>query len=286
MASPLNKLYHNPKTRVLALFSTLSLTILLPLLPRGHIMTLDLAFAPTIPSPQTVTSSYLFRLLLHGANKLLPSDVIEKLLFFSILLLASYGMYALVQSLKTRALPSAAYFSALLYTVNPYTYSRFMAGQYSVLLGYALLPFFAQAFLRTIRNPTTRNALKLGGWATLIGIVSIHTLGLIAVLLVLGGALVTKQYQRQPGRLKQHYKATALGIGVMLLASSYWLVPLLAGRGTTAQTIQSFGATDTTAFATAGGNLIGKVGNIIRLQGFWAEDRGLFLLPQDHMPAC
>lgn len=285
MASTLKQLYNNQKARVIALFSLLSLTILLPLLPRGHIMTLDMAFSPTMPSPQTVTSSYLFRLLLHGTNKLIPSDIIEKLLFLSIFVLASYGMYILVQSLKTRALPSAAYLSALFYAVNPYTYSRFMAGQYSVLLGYALLPFFAQAFLRVTKNPTTQNALKLGGWATVIGIVSIHTLGLIALLFATGSALLAKQHQHQTARLKQHYKALFLGVGVMLLASSYWLVPLLAGQGTTAQTIQSFGATDTTAFATAGGNLIGKAANIIRLQGFWAEDRGLFLLPQDYMPA-
>jgi hypothetical protein len=273
------------KHKAALLFGALVLTVMAPLLRGGHILTLDMAFGPHIPQPQTITSSYLFRWLLYGLNQLLPSDIIEKVLLCSIIFLSSYGMFCLVRFLTARTQLMAAYVSGLAYAINPYTYSRFMAGQYSVLLGYALIPFFCKALLELIDTPSTKKALWLAGWITVIGIVSIHTLGLIAIVTVVGCGLAAKRYNSQKQHRKKVAQSMALTASVVVIASSYWLLPLLFSRGSTAQTIRSFSSSDTAAFATAGDSSVGKFANIIRLQGFWAEARGLYLLPQDQLPA-
>lgn len=72
-----------------------------------------------------------------------------------------------------------------------------------------------------------------------------------------------------------------LGLAIFVVASSYWLVPLVLGYGNTASVINGFGSGDQRAFATVGDGTIGRLGNVLRLQGFWAEGQNLYLLPQD-----
>jgi len=279
------KMTHHPHIRIAASYTALALLIMLPMLRPGHILTLDMAFTPHLPMPEVVSSSYLFRVLLHTLNAVVPATILEKLLLFTILIVSGYGMHRLIQYLRLdKPVAASAYLAGFLYTVNPYTYDRFMAGQYSVLLGYALLPIFCKAYLRLLAKPTQSHALKLAGWTVLISIVSIHTLGLVAVIGIVAGGLSFWRYRQKSSYKRQLLKSLAVTAGVFVLASCYWLVPLLFGQGPTATTIQSFGSGDTAAFATVGSNPLAKAANVVRLQGFWAEDRGLFLLPQDQMP--
>lgn len=275
----------NPKAKQVGVYALLAVAILLPLLKPGYILTLDMVFTPRLPIPDTVTSSYLFRVLLHVLDLLLPADLIQKLMLFTILVVSGFGMHRFMLYTRLDTPPVVAYLAGFLYMVNPYTYSRFMAGQYSVLLGYALLPLLCRAFLRLLATPTTSSSLKLAGWIVLISVVSIHTMGLVAVLVLVGAGLQLWRKRQQKPQLIKFAKSLLVAGGAVFLASSYWLVPLLAGQGKTADTIQSFSTGDQNAFATAGGNIIGKIANIVRLQGFWAEGRGLFLLPQDNVPA-
>src|SRR6185369_15302574 len=159
----------------LAVYAGVALLLLLPLLGSGYILTLDMVFTPRVPMPQTVTSSYLFHVLLHALTFVLPSQVIEKGLLVSIVLLAGVGMHRLLRQIMLPIGGSglAAYVGGLFYIINPYTYSRFMAGQYSVLLGYALVPFFFAALLRLLANLSVRRAIVVVCWAVVVSIVSI-----------------------------------------------------------------------------------------------------------------
>ncbi|HEV2402786.1 MAG TPA: hypothetical protein VGS08_01155 [Candidatus Saccharimonadales bacterium] len=269
-------------------YSLIALGVLLPLLQPGFVLTLDMVFTPTIRMPAAMSNTYLFATTLHLLNRLVASDVLEKLLLLLIIWLAGVGMHRLVRSLATQ--PSdhlqtvSAYFAGLLYAVNPFSYERFMAGQYELLLGYALLPWFVNSLLDWLSRPTRKSTIILSAWAIGISIVSIHAVGFMVLLSVIGLMVKLWQQRHSPDVVWRLTQATAGLICLYLIASSYWLVPLLLGHGKSASVISSFTTSDQTAFATIGRNSIEKIGNVLRLQGFWAENRNLFILPQTHLP--
>lgn len=269
-----------PEWLAYGIYIAVMLAVMLPLLQPGFILTLDMVFTPHLRLPDTITSSYVLHAVLYLLGHILPADLVTKLLLVAALLLAMFGMHRLLRCYMPRRAGTdwGLYIAAVFYGLNPFTYSRFMAGQYSVLLGYALLPWFVRQLIVFGREPYLMNALKLGMASALIGIVSIHTLGEVAVIAVVAASLGLWQYRSE---LHAYIRYGAAALGVCLLLSSYWLIPLVIGQGKTADTIHSFTAADTQAFATTGGSVIGKIGNIIRLQGFWAEDRALYMLPQD-----
>jgi hypothetical protein len=266
----------------------LAFVVLLPLLGRGYILTLDMVFTPHLRMPASVSSSYLLHVLFHVLNLVVPSDVIEKIILFLILFLSGVGVHKLVQSLSAKRPDTyqrlGCYFAGLLYTINPFTYDRFMAGQYNVLLGYALLPWFTRAMLKLLAQPAWRSAIVLAAWATAASIVSIHAVGLMAILAVTGLGLKSWQQRDNKPWLRQALKFGLLAAAMFIAASSYWLIPLALGHGSTATTISSFNTTDQSAFATLGGSTLGRLGSVVRLQGFWAEGRDLYSLPQDQVP--
>lgn len=269
-------------------YAGVALLVLWPLLAPGYILTLDMVFAPKLALPETVTSSYLLHAGLHLLNMVIPSDVIQKIMLFAILILSGLGMHWLMRFLQLRDISTttvqwAAYASGLLYMINPFVYSRFMAGQYSVLLGYVFLPFFVAALLRFFYDPSFKKAMVLAVWTIGIGIVSIHALGLAFVVALIASSQAIWRYRADAQRLKRFMKWGVAAILVFLVASSYWLLPLLQGSGPTAASIATFRTSDQSAFATEGNGVVGKLVHVLRLQGFWGEQQGLYLLPQDEL---
>lgn len=262
------------------IYALVALAIMLPLFKPGFILTLDMVFTPTLGLPDAITSSYPFHAFLHALNILIPADIIQKLLLLAILLFASIGMHRLIRLLSPKAqeIDWGIYLASIFFAINPFTYSRFMAGQYSVLLGYALLPWFVRLLLKFLNRPNLVGGLKLGSLAAVIGALSIHTLGAIAITSAIAVVIMIWRFKH---KMAGYLKFGAVALGLFVLLSSYWLVPLTLGQGKTADIISEFTVADTEAFETRGGNPAVRIGHIIRLQGFWVEDRGQFLLPQD-----
>lgn len=263
------------------IYAILALVIVGPWVRPGYIFALDMVFTPQLRMPDAVTSSYAFHAFLHILNFVLPSSFIQKALLFGVFFLAGLGMHRLMQHVSVGRV--GAYFAGTLYAVNPFTYDRLMTGQYSVLLGYALLPFFVRSLLQYLQKPTFRQSVFIALWATLIGVISIHTLGPIAVIVVAGGLIwfVKNRRARQPG--KAFWQWGGAGIGMFALLNCYWLLPLVFGKGKTAEQIASFTGGDTAAFATAGGTFATKLLNVLSLRGFWAEDYELYLQPNQQV---
>jgi hypothetical protein len=268
------------------LYGGLALAVLLPLLGSGYIFALDMSFAPTLRMPEEMSSSYLFHAGLHYLNFVIPSQVIQKIMLFAILLLSGLGMYRLIrhiQQTKNSVHPYdlwGAYLGGALYMINPFTYSRFMAGQYAVLLGYALLPFLVRALLQFLAVPTLKRAMICSGWTIIIGIVSVHTLGLVAVFALVALPVLAWRNRHNSAILKAIGSFGLMAALVFVAASGYWLFPLLGGTSNQGQAVTQFSASDQAAFATTGGGALGRLGNILQLQGFWAEEQGLYRLPQ------
>ncbi len=269
-------------------YSGLTLLVLLPLLAPGYLLTLDMVFTPQLRMPDATRSSYLFHALLHLLNQVIASDVLQKIVLFLMLFLAGSGMHRLFLYVRGKGKDNggawriAAYAAGAIYMINPFTYSRLIAGQYAVLLGYALLPWFARFFLDFLTRPAARAALKLGVITAVIGVVSIHTLGLVIVLGVVGAGLGLWRYRGRRPHLVRIARYGTLSVVVVLALSSSWLIPLIRGEGVTANAISSFDQGDQQAFATLGEGMLGQLGNAVSLKGFWADDSNLYLVPEDY----
>jgi hypothetical protein len=221
-------------------------------------------------------------------SHIVSGETVEKVILFSSLLFSGVGMYGFIKNLphadslqKTWRL--AAYVSAIFYMINPFIYARFMAGQWMVLLGYALLPFFLRALLRFFTTPSAQSMLKLFGWTMAVCIVSLHHIGMLAVLVVIFGVAYIAQNRQNKPILQAYVKWGSIGGVLVLVANLYWLIPLLLQKSTIFAAATNFTASHFQAFATTAGSL-GTIGEVIRLQGFWAEDRQLFILPQQIVP--
>jgi hypothetical protein len=272
-------------------YSALALAVLLPLLLPGFVLTLDMVFTPTIAFPTDISNTYPLQLLLWLLHFILPADVIQKIVLFVILLFSGVGMHSLLQSLNMKDRVGAdlwrlgLYFGGIFYMINPFTYSRFMAGQWLFLLGYAMVPFFVKSLLKFFTLPSLKTAVPLAIWSFLVITVSIHHIAILLIIALLLPLLAWIFHYWRKGRIKQYFAWSGAIVAAHAVLCSYWLIPALLGNGPIGTAVSSRGPADFSAFATGGGSIIGAIGEVVRLQGFWAESRQLFTLPQDIVPA-
>jgi hypothetical protein len=249
-------------------YALVSLGILLPLLTPGYVLTMDMVFVPHPPIPNEINASFPFYALLHYISYVIPGDVVQKLLLASILLGAGIGMDRLLRTLFTYPQSQWAITAAsLFYMTSAFVYERMLMGQWAVVAGYAILPFVLEALLRFLRTPTWKHIWWLVAWTLLLSIMSVHAL----VPLTFAGLLLVGMNYRQ---WRKFVYKLAVGFVALLIASSYWLIPTIAGNNTIGAAVRD--GMDTQAFATYGGLF-----SLLRLHGMWAENYGLFLLPQE-----
>ena len=258
-------------------YVVLAVVIMGPLLTGGYILTLDMVFGPNITIPSATTASFAFYAALKAVSFIIPVWVLQVALLFGIFVLSGVGMHRLIASMRPEQSEDwtiAAYFAGILFVVNPFVYSRFMAGQFAVLLGYMLLPFITKAFIQLYKEPSKEQAIRVGLYGTLIGIVSIHTLGLVALIaLVTAAFFVRKNY-------KHVLTYASIAIALFVVLSSYWIVPFAMGSSDQSQQVAAFTGHDKEVFATDSSTL-GAIGNVFALHGFWGDSKGLYQTPQD-----
>src|SRR5579863_10348000 len=119
----------------------LGLLALGPGLGRGFLLSYDMLFVPREPfsaalpvlaPPRAVPSD----LVVAAASRILPADILQKLILLAIFVLACSGAAAL---LDREPLP-ARLAAGIFYTWNPYVAERLIIGHWALLLGYAALP--------------------------------------------------------------------------------------------------------------------------------------------------
>src|SRR6476659_7363991 len=126
-------------------YLVLSLLVLGPLLLPGFVLTMDMVFTPVLRMPDHVDNTWLFYVLLHVLNFVLPADVIEKTMLLAALMLSGIGAHRILRLLRPsgeKYVTLAIYIASAFYIINPFVYDRLMSGQYGVVLGYSLLPWF------------------------------------------------------------------------------------------------------------------------------------------------
>lgn len=244
----------------------LVLVILLPLLLPGYILTLDMVFTPQIPAPVDIAGAFrngwILRWFLHGLSLMIPGWIVQKMVFVGLFLCLGGFAY---RYLLPKSSPSIRAMAGLFYLFNPFVYTRFLAGQWGILLSYAFLPlvFYWSDFTDIQDQPTWKRALGLGLGLTLAFFGSLH-LGIMALFLM-GSQII--------GTIPLRSRRAWLGLvgagGVTLMATSYWTLPALFRRGESV--VASFDARHLSAFKTVSDRHLGALGNVLTLNGFWGE---------------
>ena len=97
-------------------------------------------------------------LVIAAASRVLPGDIVQKLVLLAIFMLGCAGVAALLDREPLLARLAGGVF----YVWNPYVAERLIIGQWALLLGYAGLPWVLRAVLNPGRGAV---ALDLGDCA-------------------------------------------------------------------------------------------------------------------------
>jgi hypothetical protein len=239
-----------------ALAAVLTGIILGPALGPGVVLSYDLGWSPDprwtpfvlgqdAPAPRVVPSDAAGVLLGH----LLTGAGAEKAVLVTVLMLAAVGAVALLRWFSPLASTPACCAAVVMTLWNPFVAERLVIGQWTILLGYAVLPWASRAALRL--RAGKGSSLACGGWVVIAGVGGANTL-----LLVVSTVLVVLLYPAPRWRFGALALLTALAVGAP------WWLPALA-RGT------STGADGLVAFGARQDGPLGLVGSLLTGGGMW-----------------
>jgi hypothetical protein len=245
-----------------------------PLLARGYVLTYDMVFVPRLELTGNllgldvaVARAVPGDLLVALASRLVPADLVQKLILLGIVVAAGAGAARLTPTRR----PAAKAAAAALYAWNPFVYERLVMGHWGLLAAYATLPFVARAAtdLRTGTQGSVRRlvlTLAIAAAASPPG-------GLIAAAVALCVAAAPpwsaqRAVALQGARALPFFRSTlgrvAVLLGVALVVNAPWLVPSVLRPG--GVPVRAEGAA---AFASRPDGPLGTVGSLVGLGGIW-----------------
>ena len=165
-----------------------TMLVMWQLLLPGYVLTLDMVFGPShvFYMPQGYLAGLPISVLIYLASYVIPAWLVEKVILAGIFFALFYlPLKFFPEELEVPQISYSwgKYFAAIFYAVNPFVYERFLAGQWEVLIGYALLAPLVYVLLRFLRAPRMKAALWLAAILLIIGLFSIHAL-VMSVLFV------------------------------------------------------------------------------------------------------
>ena len=142
----------------------LGLLALGPGLGRGFLLSYDMVFVPAPPFnaemfgrsgtlPRSVPSDAVVAVI----ARLLPADIVQKIVLLGVFVLACVGVAMLLAGEHVLARVAGGVF----YAWNPFIAERLILGQWALLLGYAALPWVLRAVLAPAWTPQWRSAGRL-----------------------------------------------------------------------------------------------------------------------------
>jgi hypothetical protein len=252
----------------------LGLLALGPGLRRGFLLSYDMVFVPAPPFnaemfglsgtlPRSVPSDAV----VAAAARVLPADIVQKLVLLAIFVLACAGVAVL---LARAAEPGVACLAGgVFYAWNPFVAERLILGQWALLLGYAGLPWVAVA----VTGPAVSQWRRAG--RLLVALLPAAVGGFAAMcvsgLLVVPGAACAAAKpgdglppaMTPPARtLPRRLLSVATALAVMALLSLDWVIPSLT------QAVHT-GSAGVAAFAARADTPFGSLGSLLMLGGTW-----------------
>lgn len=259
-------------------YTILALAIFLPLLRPGYILTLDNVWSPH----QNYIVDYLlgngiggqfpFLVILQFIELILPSWVTQKIILFSVFLIAGISAHISAPSRSVYG----KYFCGTLYAVNPFVYSRFLAGHLYILLAYAFVPLAITSFQEFLDDNTKWKKPLL--WNTVISIFSMHIL--LIVLLIQLCIFVFAIVDEKEGRKNLIRSTVHLGL-FYLAVNMFWILPVFSSVFQESTALNQISTIDLSAFtssSTISGNILIS---IAMMYGFW---RGGYAYPFHFAP--
>jgi hypothetical protein len=220
-----------------------------PLLARGYVLTYDMVFVPRLELTRnllgldaSVARAVPGDLLVALASRLVPADLVQKLILAGTIVAAGSGAARLTPSDR----PAAKAAAAALYAWNPFVYERLVMGHWGLLVAYAALPFVARA------------AIDLREGAPGAGRRVVLSLAVAAAASPPGGLIAAA--------VAVCVAAPRAGLvaGVALVVNAPWLVPSLLRPG--GVPVRPQGAA---AFASRPDGPLGTLGSLVGLGGIW-----------------
>jgi hypothetical protein len=258
----------------------LTLLVSGPWLGSGYIFGTDWPGPRRFDFPNELSSSAPLEAALASVSRVAGGEWTGKL--FVLALLFGAVLFAFRAAPADGFVPRAVASTA--YVFNPFVFGRLHYGQLFLLAGYALLPWVMIRLRELLRRPDLKASLLLALSLALVGIPSTH-LFLIAVVLVatllVAHVIASKkrsEYVRRAGR------GMLVAACATLVASSYWVLPLVMGRGPTANAVAGITTADLKSFAAVADPQLGLVPNLLGLYGFWAENTGRFTSMKSFVP--
>jgi hypothetical protein len=245
-----HRLQRAPGLTSAAVGLALGLLALGPGLGRGFLLSYDMVFVPREPfaaalpglaPPRAVPSD----LVIATLSRVLPADLVQKLVLLAIFVLACSGAAALLDRSPLPARLAAGVF----YTWNPYVAERLIIGQWALLLGYAALPWVLRAVL--VPDPAVRRYLGRLAVALVPAVIGGVAALAITALVAMPAALLTRSLRRAAPVL------TALAAG-----SLPWLIPSLLHP-------VYVDPASVAAFASRADTPFGTLGSLLMLGGSW-----------------
>jgi hypothetical protein len=254
------------------------------LLP-GYILTLDMVSTPKL-SINFGEGSFLNALpltyCLKFFNILLTGWIIQKIMLIALFFCL---FYLAINYLPVPRKYYSNYWAALFYSVNPFVYERFLAGHWTHLFAYALLPLFIHYLFKFAEKPNWRKSASLFGSLFLISIFSLHFFVMaIFILIIYSVSQLAKSLIDKNLKFTENILKFCLILGFIFLVScSYWLVPYLFNPNQSI--ISGFNQQNIEAFRTSGDFRLGTSLNVLALYGIWNENQpwaNYWLWPKDN----
>ncbi len=250
----------------------LTLVVAGPWLLSGYLFGTDWPGQRHFALPNTFDSSALLDVALAAIAWAVGGEATGKILVLGSLFAAG--------ALGYRALPEGGFVpraaAATVYVANPFVYGRLHYGQMFLLAAYAAMPWALSRLRQLLAEPGATSSFGAAAAFFVVGICSPHVLlmaGLAAIVLYVVHVVARKgklAYLRQSGPW-----VVASGV-LAAAASSYWVIPLIAGRGYEGTVIATTGAGELIAYAAVPDRSLGLFSNLLGLYGFWAENTGRF----------
>lgn len=239
-----------------------ALVILGPALGGGVAITHDMAWSPSprwtpfvlgldTPAPRAVPSD-AFAVLV---GKVVGASVAQHLILLAILVGLGLGVVALLAELLPAAGVLARCVAAIAAVWNPFVSERLAVGQWTVLLGLAVVPWALRAAVRVVAG-------KPSAYAVLLAIVCAAVGGVNSVLVVSASALLALVAGAVRERSARVGRAAALTLAVTAGASAAWALPALTAPPQTS-------GEGVRAFAPVADSPLGVFGSLLSGGGFW-----------------
>jgi len=264
-------------------FTVLAVLVLWQALLPGYVLLLDMIWTPHVYL-QASHEGYWYlvpwQALLWLAHLVVPMWLIQKAVLLATVWLIPWSAYRFLPVPGGR-LPR--FIAGVFFLINPFVYTRFIAGHQLILVTYALLPLVLSLAIRAASVWRARDALFLGLCLALIGTLSPHMLVVAGLLAVCVGTAWAVASRDTPW--KSICVTVAIVCASAAVASSYWLVPLVTGSE---RLDERFDREHLQAFSAASRPGFPLAADLLWLGGFWGEGREWSLQyrwPQDSSAA-